>query len=56
MDRIRIRGGRPLAGAIPIGGAKNAALLAVQILAGRDETLRTRLHELKEAMAAGAKL
>ena len=26
MDRIRIRGGRPLAGAIPIGGAKNAAL------------------------------
>ncbi len=26
MDRIRIRGGRPLGGAIPIGGAKNAAL------------------------------
>ena len=26
MDRIRIRGGRPLRGAIPIGGAKNAAL------------------------------
>ena len=26
MDRIRIRGGRPLAGDIPIGGAKNAAL------------------------------
>ena len=26
MDRIRIRGGRPLHGAIPIGGAKNAAL------------------------------
>jgi UDP-N-acetylglucosamine 1-carboxyvinyltransferase len=26
VDRIRIRGGRPLAGAIPIGGAKNAAL------------------------------
>ena len=26
MDRIRIRGGRPLEGAIPIGGAKNAAL------------------------------
>ena len=26
MDRIRIRGGRPLEGAIAIGGAKNAAL------------------------------
>jgi len=26
MDRIRIRGGRPLHGEIPIGGAKNAAL------------------------------
>src|SRR3954447_7206464 len=26
MDRIRIRGGRPLEGEIPIGGAKNAAL------------------------------
>src|SRR5215469_2037914 len=26
MDRIRIRGGRPLEGRIPIGGAKNAAL------------------------------
>ena len=26
MDRIRIRGGRPLSGEIEIGGAKNAAL------------------------------
>src|ERR1700761_9057223 len=26
MDRIRIRGGRPLSGEILIGGAKNAAL------------------------------
>jgi UDP-N-acetylglucosamine 1-carboxyvinyltransferase len=26
MDRIRIRGGKPLSGIIPIGGAKNAAL------------------------------
>ena len=26
MDRIRIRGGNPLSGTIPIGGAKNAAL------------------------------
>ncbi|WP_439596859.1 UDP-N-acetylglucosamine 1-carboxyvinyltransferase [Falsiroseomonas sp.] len=26
MDRIRIRGGKPLSGSIPIGGAKNATL------------------------------
>ncbi|MBP0491826.1 UDP-N-acetylglucosamine 1-carboxyvinyltransferase [Pararoseomonas indoligenes] len=26
MDRIRLRGGRPLKGTIPVGGAKNAAL------------------------------
>src|ERR1700679_3529909 len=26
MDKIRVRGGRPLAGEIQIGGAKNAAL------------------------------
>ena len=26
MDRIRIRGGRPLRGNVPVGGAKNAAL------------------------------
>jgi UDP-N-acetylglucosamine 1-carboxyvinyltransferase len=26
MDRVRIRGGKPLVGTIPIGGAKNAAL------------------------------
>ena len=29
MDRIRLRGGRPLRGSIPIGGAKNAALKAL---------------------------
>jgi UDP-N-acetylglucosamine 1-carboxyvinyltransferase len=39
MDRVRIRGGRRLSGAIPIGGAKNAALplLAAALLA--DEPL-----------------
>jgi UDP-N-acetylglucosamine 1-carboxyvinyltransferase len=36
MDRIRIRGGRPLAGEIAIGGAKNAALplMAAGMLTG----------------------
>ena len=37
MDRIRIRGGRPLAGEIAIGGAKNAALplMAAGLLTGQ---------------------
>jgi UDP-N-acetylglucosamine 1-carboxyvinyltransferase len=40
MDRIRIRGGRPLRGEITISGAKNAALplMAASLLS--DETLR----------------
>ncbi len=42
MDKIRIRGGRPLRGKIPISGAKNAALplLAASLLS--DETLVLR--------------
>jgi UDP-N-acetylglucosamine 1-carboxyvinyltransferase len=37
LDRIRIRGGRPLSGEIPIGGAKNAALplMAAGLLTGQ---------------------
>lgn len=39
MDRIRIRGGRPLRGTIPIGGAKNAALPLMAASLLTDETL-----------------
>ena len=41
MDRLRIRGGRPLQGAVPIAGAKNAALplLAASLLSERALTL-----------------
>jgi UDP-N-acetylglucosamine 1-carboxyvinyltransferase len=39
MDRIRIRGGRPLEGKIPIGGAKNAALPLMTAALLTDETL-----------------
>ena len=49
MDRIRIVGGHPLRGVIPIGGAKNAALplLAASLLT--DETLRlTNLPHLAD--------
>jgi UDP-N-acetylglucosamine 1-carboxyvinyltransferase len=42
MDRIRIRGGKPLSGTIPIGGAKNAALplLTAALLSEEPLTLR----------------
>jgi UDP-N-acetylglucosamine 1-carboxyvinyltransferase len=42
MDKIRIRGGRPLHGVIPIGGAKNAALplMAASLLTDEPLVLR----------------
>ena len=40
MDRIRIRGGRPLSGDIRISGAKNAALPLMAAALLTDETLR----------------
>ena len=39
MDRILIRGGTPLRGTIPIGGAKNAALPLMAASLLTDETL-----------------
>ena len=41
MDRIRIRGGAPLTGVVPVGGAKNAALplMAASLLADEPLTL-----------------
>ncbi len=39
MDKIRIRGGRPLEGEIRIGGAKNAALPLMAAACLTDETL-----------------
>lgn len=39
MDRIRIKGGKPLSGAIPIGGAKNAALALMPACLLTDEIL-----------------
>ena len=39
MDRIRIVGGRPLSGAIPISGAKNATLPLMIASLLTDETL-----------------
>ncbi len=46
MDRILIRGGRPLHGSLPIGGAKNAALplMAASLLTDQTLTLSNLPH------------
>jgi UDP-N-acetylglucosamine 1-carboxyvinyltransferase len=49
MDRIRIRGGKPLAGSLPIGGAKNAALpLMAASLLTEDKLVLTNLPRLAD--------
>jgi UDP-N-acetylglucosamine 1-carboxyvinyltransferase len=49
MDRIRIRGGKPLAGSIPIGGAKNAALpLMAASLLTEERLVLTNLPRLAD--------
>jgi UDP-N-acetylglucosamine 1-carboxyvinyltransferase len=49
MDRIRIVGGRPLSGEIPIGGAKNAALpLMAAGLLTEERLLLTRVPRLAD--------
>lgn len=52
---VQMPPGVPVA-TVAIGGAKNAAVLAVQILSLGDPELRAALHELKKDMAGGAKL
>ena len=52
---VQMPPGVPVA-TVAIGGAKNAALLAVQILALGEPSLRAPLHDLKSEMAEGAKL
>jgi UDP-N-acetylglucosamine 1-carboxyvinyltransferase len=49
MDRIRIKGGRPLTGTIPISGAKNAALpLMIASLLTEDELTLTNVPRLSD--------
>lgn len=49
LSIVQMPGGVPV-GTLAIGeaGAKNAALLAVRILAVRDETLRAKLHDFHQ--------
>ena len=52
---VQMPPGVPVA-TVAIGGAKNAAVLAVQILATGDEGLRERLASYKRELAEGLKL
>lgn len=50
LATVQMPGGVPV-GTLAIGGAKNAALLAVQILATADAALRDRMIRFKEDLA-----
>jgi len=52
---VQMPRGVPVA-TVAIGGAVNAAILAAQIIAIRDEGIRKALHEFKESLAEGFKL
>jgi 5-(carboxyamino)imidazole ribonucleotide mutase len=52
---VQMPPGVPVA-TVAIGGAKNAAVLAVQILAVGDQGLRSRLRAYKKELAEGLKL
>jgi len=52
---VQMPRGVPVA-TVAIGGAVNAAILAVQILATSDESLRVRLREFKQSLGEGLKI
>jgi 5-(carboxyamino)imidazole ribonucleotide mutase len=52
---VQMPPGVPVA-TVAIGGAKNAAILAAQILARGDDSLRARLREFKKELAGGLKV
>jgi phosphoribosylaminoimidazole carboxylase PurE protein len=51
---VQMPAGVPVA-AVAIGGAKNAAILAVEILALQDASLAAKLQDYKAGLAKGAK-
>jgi phosphoribosylaminoimidazole carboxylase PurE protein len=52
---VQMPPGVPVA-TVAVGGSKNAAVLAVQIIASGDESLRQSLREYKKELAEGLKL
>ena len=54
LSIVQMPGGVPVA-TVAIGGAKNAGLLALQILAADNKTLQSRILEYKQRLAAMAR-
>ena len=54
LSIVQMPAGVPVA-TVSIGGARNAGLLAVRILASGDETLSAKMHEFQEALAEVAR-
>ncbi len=52
---VQMPPGVPVA-TVAIGGAKNAAVLAAQIIATGDEALRAKLRDFKKQLAGGLKI
>ncbi len=52
LATVQMPAGVPVA-TVAVGGAQNAALLAVQMLGTGDEALRAKMRDYKAAMAAG---
>lgn len=50
LSMVQMPSGVPVA-CVAINGAKNAAILAVQIMGATDETMREKIAAMKEAMA-----
>ena len=49
MDKMRIRGGRPLSGTVEVSGAKNAALpILISSLLSEEECTFSRVPELQD--------
>ena len=51
MTKYIVQGGSPLFGEVHISGAKNAAVLAAQILAVSDDALAAKLDAQRSEMA-----
>jgi 5-(carboxyamino)imidazole ribonucleotide mutase len=54
LSIVQMPAGIPVA-TVAVGGARNAGLLAVRILAASDEPLRSRMVEFQAALAGGAR-
>ena len=52
MDKLQIEGGIPLNGKIRISGAKNAALLALKVLAVADPSLAKKMISWRARQSA----